>query len=511
MVVNRLAELLERAGRATSARSSTTRVVAATPRCPSPSDVSDEDARVRQRAPRGLPRRRGPSRSRSGATRTAARRARPRLRRRDQRRGADGAAASRPLRARRHDRQGRRRAHVRVGAARRARARDRVEVDSDRPGRSAPSRRKRPAARARRAAHARPRRAEARRGVARAGHRVGAGDPGQELQEGLQDARGARRVRSWCSTRRTGRSSRWRRTRRSTRTSSSTASRRRRGSSSTTRPTTTRWSTGRSPASTRRARRSSSSPRSPVLQQRGEHRRQDDRRPREVRRTRRDPNSFFTNDNDGAVRPGRPLPGAHGLERRVLLHDRRRPLLPADATTIPSARRDPGHGPREYGFGGPTGLGLRTRRPGGSPTRRGSSRGPRRRTRKRSRTRTGCPATTSSSAVGQGDVLVTPLQLANAYAAFANGGTLCEPRLASEVRDADRQEDPATSRRSPIGQVPVDRSARTMLAGLRRRGHRTRRAPRSGRSPASRAGSVVGQDRYRAGRRASRTRRCSSA
>jgi penicillin-binding protein 2 len=36
-------------------------------------------------------------------------------------------------------------------------------------------------------------------------------------------------------------------------------------------------------------------------------------------------------------------------------------------------------------------------------------------------------------AVGQGDVLVTPLQLANAYAAFANGGTLYKPRLADEV------------------------------------------------------------------------------
>ncbi|MDP9442222.1 MAG: penicillin-binding protein 2 [Actinomycetota bacterium] len=32
-------------------------------------------------------------------------------------------------------------------------------------------------------------------------------------------------------------------------------------------------------------------------------------------------------------------------------------------------------------------------------------------------------------AIGQGDVLVTPLQLANAYATFANGGTLFQPRL----------------------------------------------------------------------------------
>jgi penicillin-binding protein 2 len=37
-------------------------------------------------------------------------------------------------------------------------------------------------------------------------------------------------------------------------------------------------------------------------------------------------------------------------------------------------------------------------------------------------------------AVGQGDVLVTPLQLANGYATFANGGTLYTPRVVSDVR-----------------------------------------------------------------------------
>jgi penicillin-binding protein 2 len=35
-------------------------------------------------------------------------------------------------------------------------------------------------------------------------------------------------------------------------------------------------------------------------------------------------------------------------------------------------------------------------------------------------------------AIGQGDVLVTPLQLANAYATFANGGTLFQPKLSVE-------------------------------------------------------------------------------
>jgi penicillin-binding protein 2 len=38
-------------------------------------------------------------------------------------------------------------------------------------------------------------------------------------------------------------------------------------------------------------------------------------------------------------------------------------------------------------------------------------------------------------AVGQGDFLATPLQLADAYAAFANGGTLWQPQLVSRIID----------------------------------------------------------------------------
>jgi penicillin-binding protein 2 len=42
-------------------------------------------------------------------------------------------------------------------------------------------------------------------------------------------------------------------------------------------------------------------------------------------------------------------------------------------------------------------------------------------------------------AVGQGELVVSPLQLANAYATFANGGTVYAPRVASAVLDVNHQ------------------------------------------------------------------------
>jgi penicillin-binding protein 2 len=66
-------------------------------------------------------------------------------------------------------------------------------------------------------------------------------------------------------------------------------------------------------------------------------------------------------------------------------------------------------------------------------------------------------------AVGQGDLLVTPLQLATVYAAIANGGTLLSPRVGRALMSADGAQvtDIAPEAR---GTVPVDEA---VLAYLR--------------------------------------------
>jgi penicillin-binding protein 2 len=60
--------------------------------------------------------------------------------------------------------------------------------------------------------------------------------------------------------------------------------------------------------------------------------------------------------------------------------------------------------------------------------------------------------------IGQGDTMVTPLQLARAYAALANGGTLYAPRVAKAVVGADGK---VIKRIKPVveGRVPSTKAA----------------------------------------------------
>ncbi len=82
-------------------------------------------------------------------------------------------------------------------------------------------------------------------------------------------------------------------------------------------------------------------------------------------------------------------------------------------------------------------------------------------------------------AIGQGDVTVTPLQLASAYAAVANGGTLYQPVLARALLAADGST--ATSFAPVVrGKLPVTKETldylRSALAGVTRDGGTARRA-----------------------------------
>lgn len=64
------------------------------------------------------------------------------------------------------------------------------------------------------------------------------------------------------------------------------------------------------------------------------------------------------------------------------------------------------------------------------------------------------PGDAVNAAIGQGDVLVTPLQLARAYAALANGGTLYSPRVGAALISPDGK---VKARITPpaVGHLPV--------------------------------------------------------
>jgi penicillin-binding protein 2 len=87
---------------------------------------------------------------------------------------------------------------------------------------------------------------------------------------------------------------------------------------------------------------------------------------------------------------------------------------------------------RAFGFGRPTGVGLPQEASGRIPDLKFKLAV--NKTNPDPYSRTWLPGDSANVATGQGDVLVTPLQLADAYAAFENGGTLYSPRLATAVK-----------------------------------------------------------------------------
>ena len=97
-------------------------------------------------------------------------------------------------------------------------------------------------------------------------------------------------------------------------------------------------------------------------------------------------------------------------------------------------------------------------------------------------------------AIGQGEMVVTPLQLANAYATFANGGTVFQPRIADKGRSAQRQAPGRSPRPQPIhtSTCPAVGPQRDP-AGPERRDQPTRRARPTAHSPASLAFPVAGK------------------
>ena len=59
-------------------------------------------------------------------------------------------------------------------------------------------------------------------------------------------------------------------------------------------------------------------------------------------------------------------------------------------------------------------------------------------------------------AIGQGDVLLTPLQIASGYATIANGGTVWQPHVAKEIRDGVTQKLKRTIAPKQVGTVSIN-------------------------------------------------------
>ena len=157
---------------------------------------------------------------------------------------------------------------------------------------------------------------------------------------------------------------------------------------------------------------------------------------------------------------------------------------------------------RRFGFGAPTGLDIGGEADGLVPTPEW-----RRKTFESDWDRAWNPGDSIQLAIGQKDLLVTPLQMAAFYAMLANGGQLVTPYLVSDVEQPGAKGSPRVVLRRFAPTPP-----RSAQASTPRRSRRCvtvctrRRTPRTGRR---RASSATTRCRSR-GRRAPRRRSCSS-
>jgi penicillin-binding protein 2 len=119
----------------------------------------------------------------------------------------------------------------------------------------------------------------------------------------------------------------------------------------------------------------------------------------------------------------------------------------------------------EYGFGAPTGIALPGEARGLIPTPQSVAQDYQQYPHQYA-TGTWYTGDSAQMAIGQFEDLVTPLQLANAYSTFANGGTLWQPRLADDAQTPAGKilQSYPSERKDLVTLPPADRAA--MLAGF---------------------------------------------
>jgi penicillin-binding protein 2 len=119
------------------------------------------------------------------------------------------------------------------------------------------------------------------------------------------------------------------------------------------------------------------------------------------------------------------------------------------------------HVAKRFGFGRNTGIGLADEHPGRVPDRKFKA--DLNKNSPNDSDRSWLPGDSAALATGQGDLLVTPLQLAVGYSAFVNGGTLYAPRLASRILTPGGQTKLRDLPSQKVGEVEIDPQKRAVI------------------------------------------------